>query len=419
MQTEPLSLRLTISALVLAILLWLVGNSALFLIIYGDALEPLTLPYLETFSSTQRLAYRQFGGRWRLQEQTLVQNDPAQADQFAVLPFHLAPEQNYQFDAYVKVLAGANGAGLAFNMQQKDDLRQSHMVRLGANEGRTYLVFGYFDENDAFIEQGSQPSIDLTQGATLRVLVQNDTYTILLDDQIQQAAVPLHYAGGYVGLLTWFSSVAFDNVAITPINLNAIVAADPTATEAAAPITEPTILFAQNFADTVDQSQWQALSGDWQFTDDALVQQKERGFDYSISHTARFEQFVLRTRFRHEAGTAGGGVLFNRPDTEIAKRGHMVRYDQGKALIWGYFDEQGEFVAQGYQAVEPPGDQVHTVQINSDGTSYAILLDKIVIAQDVPLISKTGYIGLTASQSVVAFESVEVTAFTPVQEPTK
>lgn len=408
MQLSPLPLRLTIGALLLAILLWLAGNSALFFALYGDTLMPLILPYLETFTNTQRLDYRQFGGRWLVQEQALVQDNATEADVFAVIPLELPPAQTYQFGAAMKVLEGANGAGLTFNMQHKDDLRQSHLVRFGANDGNPYLVFGYFDENDTFVEQGSQPAIDLTQGATLRVLVQDDTYTLLLNDQIQQAQIPLHYQGGHVGLMTWFSRVVFDDVVITT---------DVAATTALTS-TAPTILLTQDFAAGVDQSQWQPLGGDWQFTKDALVQQKQEGFDYAISHAARFDQFVLRVRFRHEAGTAGGGVLFNRPDNETAKRGHLVRYDQGKTLIWGYFDEQGEFVTQGYSAVDPPGDQAHTVQIFSDGDTYAILLDEIVVAQDLPLISKTGHIGLTASQSVVAFERVEVTAFTPVPEAT-
>lgn len=408
MQLSPLPLRLTIGALLLAILLWLAGNSALFLALYGDTLMPLSLPYLETFTNTQRLDYRQFGGRWLVQEQALVQDNATEADVFAVIPLELPPAQTYQFGAAMKVLEGANGAGLTFNMQHKDDLRQSHLVRFGANDGNPYLVFGYFDENDTFVEQGSQPAIDLTQGATLRVLVQDDTYTLLLNDEIQQTQIPLHYQGGHVGLMTWFSRAVFDDVVIT---------ADVAATTALTS-TAPTILLTQDFAAGVDQSQWQPLRGDWQFTKDALVQQKEEGFDYAISHAARFDQFVLRARFRHEAGTAGGGVLFNRPDNETAKRGHLVRYDQGKTLIWGYFDEQGEFVTQGYSAVDPPGDQAHTVQIFSDGDTYAILLDEIVVAQDLPLISKTGHIGLTASQSVVAFERVEVTAFTPVPEAT-
>jgi hypothetical protein len=400
---------LTIGVLLLAILLWLAGNSALFLVLYGDTLTPLSLPYLETFTNTQRLDYRQFGGRWLVQGQALVQDNATEADKFAVIPLELPPAQTYQFGAAMKVLEGANGAGLIFNMQHKDDLRQSHLVRFGANEGQPYLVFGYFDEKDTFVEQGSQPAIDLTQGATLRVLVQDDTYTLLLNDQIQQAQIPLHYQGGHVGLMTWFSRVVFDDVVITTDAADITTALTSTA---------PTILLTQDFAAGVDQSQWQSLSGDWQFTADALVQQKEQGFDYAISHTARFDQFVLRARFRHETGTAGGGLLFNRPDNETAKRGHLVRYDQGNALIWGYFDEQGAFVTQGFSAVDPPGDQAHTVQIFTDGDTYAILLDEIVVAQDVPLISKAGHIGLTASQSVVTFESVEVTAFTPVPEAT-
>ena len=152
MQLSPLPLRLTIGALLLAILLWLAGNSALFLALYGDTLMPLSLPYLETFTNTQRLDYRQFGGRWLVQEQALVQDNATEADVFAVIPLELPPAQTYQFGAAMKVLEGANGAGLTFNMQHKDDLRQSHLVRFGANDGNPYLVFGYFDENDTFVE---------------------------------------------------------------------------------------------------------------------------------------------------------------------------------------------------------------------------------------------------------------------------
>lgn len=443
MQTKALSLRWTLGAAALAILLWLAGNSAMFWAIYHDALTPLSLPYLETFTARQRLDYRQFGGEWRLQEQRLVQNDATKADLFAVIPLPLAPDQGYQFGVRAQVLAGANGAGLAFNLQQKNDLRQSHLVRLGATDGRTYLVFGYFDENDQFVEQGAQPAIDLSQGAILSVRIQDNTYSVLIDDQVQQANIPLQYHGGYVGLMTWFSSVAFDDVTLTaltatrtdePLTAKPVTqaAANPTTALPIQPVTEATampamaplttttpVLWAQNFAEAVDQTQWRMLSGEWQFTADALIQSKQSGFDYSIIHAARFTQFVLRVRFRHGEGTAGGGVLFNRPDQETPKQGHMVRYDQGKALIWGYFDDQGNFVAQGYQAVEPPGAQPHTLQISSDGNVYAILLDDSLLVADVPLISKEGHIGLTAAQSVVAFESVAVTALPPTQKQTE
>jgi len=84
--------------------------------------------------------------------------------------------------------------------------------------------------------------------------------------------------------------------------------------------------------------------------------------------------------------------------------------------VWGYFDAKGNFVGQGDAPVDPPGDQPHILQIATDGAQYSITLDNKLIAGNIPLLNKEGHIGLTASQSVVAFEEVTVTALTPGQK---
>ena len=459
MKTEPISLRFIGFSVALTLGVWLVANSIIFWVIYGDTIMPLTLPYMESFTTIQRLDYRQFGGKWHIQDQALVQDDTQLADLYAVVPLTLEEEQDYQFGAHLKVLSGPNGAGLLFNMQQQLEKRQSHLVRFGLDGDRAYLVFGYFDKDDLFVEQGAVPTPDISQGVDLAVIIHENFYDIMVNGQPQQRNVPLRYNGGRVALTTWFSSVRFDDVFITgaeepfaaadlpPSANNTATAALTNSVPSSAPVittTVPTtatpvtatpvtatpvtatvattvtgnagagtaVLYRQNFAEPVDQSQWTTFSGDWRFEPGALVQQQSDGYDYSISYAGSFSQYTMRVRLRHRAGLAGGGLLFNMPNATDKLGGHLVRYYEGRALVWGYFDAQGNFVGQGDKAVDPPGDGIHTLQVISKGATYSILLDDVTVIENVPLQSQQGHIGLTASQSIVAFEEVNIT---PVQ----
>jgi len=438
---EPLSVRFLVMAISLALLLWIGANGAIFLWLYGDTLTPLTLPYLETFSGSTRLDYRRVLGQWQIQDHSLVQNDATLADVFAIVPIDLAPTISYQFSTQLRVLEGPNGAGLLFNMQHGDVVAESQLVRFGSSDGRAYLAYGYFDQAGQFVQQGAGDPPDLSQGVELAVIAYPDHYDILVNGQPFQREIPLEYHGGRVALTTWFSKVSFDNVALTTaIQTEAsqstasqpiATASESTAGEAAAAAPTPlavapaaappntpgsdTLLYAQNFAEPVDQSQWTRLSGDWQFMPEALIQQQVDGYDYSLIYAGDFSQYHLTVRFQHRAGAPGGGVLFNLPESTVKTLGHMVRYYEGRSLVWGYFDANGNFVGQGDQAIAPPGDQSHTLEITANGTTYAIFLDGELMAAEVPLFSPHGHIGLTASQSAVAFERIEVSAL-PVEQ---
>jgi hypothetical protein len=173
-------------------------------------------------------------------------------------------------------------------------------------------------------------------------------------------------------------------------------------------VTGANSFFTEQFQDNTDQTLWTPLTGDWQFENGALVQQKPDGYDYSISRAGTFARFALSVHFRHRQG-AGGGLLFNMPKSETKRNGHLVRYFENDALAWGYFNEENVFIGQGYAAVDPPGDKLHTLQVIVGDTAYAILLDNRMIAENIPLISTAGHIGLTGSNSVVAFEEIIIT----------
>ncbi|MCX6050596.1 MAG: DUF1080 domain-containing protein, partial [Chloroflexi bacterium] len=290
----------------------------------------------------------------------------------------------------------------------------------------------------------------------LAVLVHKQTYDILVNGKVMQPDIPLQYVGGGVALTTWFSSVAFDNVYVIPVVPSfaesdstagaAMVTNTPEISSAISPaipampaggvarsnfgkvtadMTETKVLsaattalngfFSEKFPDKADQTRWITSSGEWRFEAGALVQQKPDGYDHNILTVGQFSKFTLRTTFRHRQGS-GGGVIFNLPDPTTKSNSHLVRYFEDDGLVWGYFDAKGVFVGQGHSPVAAPGDQPHTLQVSVDGATYLVMLDNQLVAKNIPLLSKQGHIGLTASQSIVAFESVDVTALAPVQK---
>ncbi|MEZ4729872.1 MAG: hypothetical protein R3E79_22300 [Caldilineaceae bacterium] len=217
LQDETIPLPFLGKALALALVALIITNGLLFLFYYGDTFTPLALPYQENFENLTRLDYRQFGGQWRLRDNTLVQTDPKDTDLLAVIPLALPSEQHYQFGVHMNILQGPKGGGLMFNLQHPDSRRQSHLVRFGNGDGKDYLVFGYFDENLQFIAQGSLPPPDITGGVELAVRVHDQTYDVLVNGHPQQLEIPLQYQGGHVALTTWFSSVAFDDLSVTAL----------------------------------------------------------------------------------------------------------------------------------------------------------------------------------------------------------
>ncbi len=157
---------------------------------------------------------------------------------------------------------------------------------------------------------------------------------------------------------------------------------------------------------------WRPLAGQWRFRNDSLVQEDPNGFDLGITYAANaFQKYSLTTSFSHRDGN-GAGVLFNMPYSDRLNGAHMVRYSDRRpgGIFWGYYDDSGKFVGQGYANVTPPGDARHTLRVVSDETTYSIYLDDYLVAADLPLQQNYGYIGLIAVQSSVDFDSVAVGA---------
>ncbi len=418
------SIRSTAIPLTLAVIALIVLNIGLYtrLAPPASAAAPaFSLPFSADYAHDNNSKYTIWGGDWAVKDQTLVQMSTTGYDLGTVIPLRIPAGQPYQVSAKLRFLGGSMGGGLLFNVQQDTSRQKSQMVRFNVDGGKLYLIYGYFGDDSNFVGEGSvQLNLDPNNGDwhTLSVLVGDKTYALQLDDQTVAAGIPVQYQGGAFGLDVSTSQVAFNNVSAKSIDASAIPsstnppAITSVATQApAAPIN--TGNFAQAFSDNFAAAggtnpNWIPFAGKWQYEPNAFVQTDASGFDFGAGSAASYNvPLRLSVTFTQRQGV-GGGVLFNMPQADSKNGAYMVRYMDPNQLVWGSFDASGTFNGQGNQQVAAPGMGAHTLVITIGANSYDIVLDGTAIASGIALSSSGGHIGLTASQSVVAFSSVEV-----------
>ena len=404
---HELNLRQIGQYLLIAVTAYFGINMAIFPMIGGGTTNRWHLPYAETFDYIQSLDYPQFGGHWEVQNGALLQTVETDTDLMAVIPVDLQPDQAYRFQTHLDFRSGQRSGGLLFNLQQPDSRQQSQLVRFGSEQGLNYLIYGYFDEQEQFVSQGTITPFDLTQavsGVDLTVQVAAGSYQIQVNGNIVASDIPLIYEGGQLALTTWFSQVAFDNISIDLLESEAapqFVATDVPQSGAII------AAFNDSFDDGSTQVDWMPLGGEWIFESGALIQSDPEGADYSISHAATYEQFILRVQFSHRHG-AGAGVLFNMPQSDSLHNAQTVRYQDENNLVWGYFDTDGVFQEQGNTSIASSETNLHTLEVATNGSSYGIMLDGKPVTVGIPLHSTRGYIGLIASNTIAVFEQVEL-----------
>jgi hypothetical protein len=153
---------------------------------------------------------------------------------------------------------------------------------------------------------------------------------------------------------------------------------------------------------------WMPVSGVWKFKAGIITQEMSAGYDHLLLAPKIFKPpFVLRSRFHHLIG-AGAGLAFGASEHGTHRDTHQVRYsDDGAAIVWGYFDQNDQFVTQGSAGVPPPLTDSHELELDV-GNTYSIKLDGQVIAKDQALHSSVGRVGLQASVSTAQFDRFEV-----------
>lgn len=419
---ERPTLRSTWLPLGLALASLVILNVGLYTRLAFQPLPPrFEIPYYEDFSALTLDQYEIFGGDWEIRDQSLVQLSTSGYDLLNFVSINIDPEQPYIFESSVRYLGGTMGGGLIFNAQQTTSRQKSHMMRLNVDADKLWLIYGYFGDDSDFISQGSAPlsiPVDDSTPHRLRVEVSDTRYALLVDDVVMVRDIPLMYRGGAVGFISATSQVAFDDVKVDAPSAPAITQeiTQPTEQVQQAPTAAPDSesqapLLTDTFDGEGGAALWQPISGEWRFEQGAYTQTQAEGFDLSSVYQQTFSPpLTVQATFQHQTGV-GGGVLFNLPNGDTKNGGYMVRYfEDGSVIAWGYFDENGVFNGQGSVGVSLPQTTSHTLAVSVSDESYAVNLDGVELAAGIPLYAPlaSGYVGLTASQSVVTFDNFNV-----------
>jgi hypothetical protein len=381
-------------------------------------------------------------GAWQIASKQMVQSDPSVAD--AAIGYEAGTFENYTIQTTFNHLTG-QGAGLLFNMPSPYQINGAQVVRY--SDETDSIIWGYFDKQGAFNRQGFVNISPAAKDAhMLQIFSGDNSYDVFLDTEMLARDIPLQSIQGSIGLTTSRSSAAFSTVEVFPLFGSTAVVNEtlvPPGTHAPGPkavpaVTQPALIdpiatqvfstpvavdsknvtsgglapYHGVFDGAISASGWKILKGDWAFANGNFIQSKVDGFDFSAVYTkSAFQNFSIQVGLTHNQGS-GAGLLFNMPYIDRLTGASMVRYSDNRdnAVIWGYFDENGVYQAQGYADVPHAGTDRHTIRVVSGKLSYSIYVDERLIIQSVPYVSgqSFGYIGLLASRTVVVYDEVSV-----------
>ncbi len=352
-----------------------------------------TLPYEQNFDDVILRNWFKESGVWTIRDAALSQTVGGDTPAELFVPYKLIDDTPYHASVYITMKKDTRMAGLSFNAQYPDISTKQQRVYLSQPDSKSlFLISGYLDDTGSFITQVQVPLTVSTGNYRLDLYVYQNTYIVQLNGQRLIDNRPLFYKNGLVGFFTLGPAI-FDTYKLT-------TAGNP----------DPgNLSYNSDFDQVPGGAGWVPFAGAWKIVDKTLEQTDTQVINAGIGYeTSTFQNYTLRVNFSHLAGQ-GAGVLFNMPSPYQISGAQVVRYsDETDSVIWGYYDDKASFIRQGYLEVPHVGTENHVLQIFSGDATYNVMLDDKYIANEVPLQSRQGSVGLMTSASSAAYASVEV-----------
>ncbi|MEM7030658.1 MAG: hypothetical protein AAF629_13915, partial [Chloroflexota bacterium] len=362
-------------------------------------------------------------GVWTVDEGHYRQNDITGFDYITMLD--ASPLSHYIFETDIRYIDGSFGAGLILNAPSPTARNNAQIIDFADNG--SFLRWGYYSAlGDYTYSNGTAVSVTLVDGNwhNLRVVNQSTQSTMYIDG-ILVATIPNQNDRGHVGFVTSQASVEFDNTILAAIpsmgfDLSqltfplTISSTTPSSSISTTMALTGTLVYSNSF--TQDAEAWQPVSGQWEVDSGAYLQNDPNGVDsITMLDYGPLDHYQFETRFQHLAGDFGVGLIYNSPSPNSRRGAQIIDFtDQGEYLRWGYFDDNEQYVFQGGITIDPPivAREWHTLGLLTKNTQTTIYLDGVEIATTGNQ-SERGYLGLTNSQSQVAFDDVFLTNLLP------
>ncbi|MDZ4720580.1 MAG: hypothetical protein SH847_19170 [Roseiflexaceae bacterium] len=355
-------------------------------------------------------------GNWGVKDGTYIQNDLNGFDFISVL--NVPPLSHFSLSARIKLIDGLMGGGFIYNMP--DPTKRAGAQIVDFSQKGSVLRFGRYNEagNYTYIRAVNvKPAVMDGQWHTLQLVTHAVTTTVNLDGK-QVGKITNTSLGGYVGLTTSQAKVAFDSVQLIGLPEGAAAPTDlpgvPTAAPATTPLI-PTVAATTAITPSAEIKEdfssgrangWQVLAGTWQVQDGTYMQSVTNGSDFGSISGFQSDAYTMTVQTRYIAGDMGAGIYFNLAKRDSKTSSQMLRYTSG-----------GNFVFVGSAPTPDGGDgKWHTFTLTVQNGVAAIDLDGKNLIKDLPLVYKSGYVGLLASSSNVAFDNIAIIPLKPLEK---
>lgn len=174
----------------------------------------------------------------------------------------------------------------------------------------------------------------------------------------------------------------------------------------------PQLPFVEKFEQGAAE-RWQTFGGQWDF-EPGVLRQSAKDFDCgAVLKTKPEGPFYLAVRFKPQSSFVGGGLMFALPQPDKKDGGVLVRCDPEGRVLWGCFDESGEFQFQGDKPIlEDVGtaEQELAIAVDPEKRAFNIFHNGKRIATNVKTYRGAGFIGLQSSGGPHAFVRFEARA---------
>ncbi len=163
-------------------------------------------------------------------------------------------------------------------------------------------------------------------------------------------------------------------------------------------------------AGTDGSNTWTPVKGLWVMQNKCYRQLQDAYDNAALASVFLDAGFRLTVRFRFLSKNFGAGVFFNCASSKSTAFSQMFRFDGQGAVILGYF-RNGEFNPTrtvSLASVQKEAEHVFQLTVLPDSGLYTLFLDGKCLVSQEPLVYRSGFFGLEASNGPVAFEAVRV-----------
>ncbi|MEM9777958.1 MAG: hypothetical protein AAF902_25500, partial [Chloroflexota bacterium] len=278
-------------------------------------------------------------GNWEVRDGALIQNDYIATNAAVAVSLKAEAADTSTMSADVALGELGEGGGLLFNMWSPNQIARSHRVAIVKQADLFFIEGGYFSDTLEFVQQFKMPLSDILRennGGTIRIVTDQSTYDVFLNDFEMISDVPSVYAPGWHGFSVTGNATTIDNASIqvTPGNLYVEDTgflsrlfggnSEPPIPATSIAIGGESLITPSN--GQLSQTGWIPFNGSWTERNGIIIQGSTTQSDARISFDKAYDRYRLEVDLWHPNKPGGAGIIFGMPQPNELANAYLVRF---------------------------------------------------------------------------------------------